>query len=110
MFFAPRTGWRQVEGTDRRPKQDFARCRQPLVDGYYPEAEVIGVVGDNLTTPTPAAWYETFPPCEAHRLLQREVVDQGGTRGMVIFTPVSKITAATLWAGFCPQSRQCGDH
>ena len=71
MFFEPRTGWRPVEVTARRTKQDFARCLQQLVDGYYPEAEVIRVVLDNLTTHTPAALYETFPPAEAHRILQR---------------------------------------
>jgi hypothetical protein len=44
---------------------------QQLVEGYYPEAEVIRVVMDNLNTHTPAALYETFLPAEAHRLLQR---------------------------------------
>lgn len=44
---------------------------QQLVDGYYPEAEVIRVVLDNLNTHTPAALYEAFPPTEAHRILQR---------------------------------------
>jgi len=71
MFFEPRTGWRHVEVTARRTKPDFARCMQQLVEGYYPEAEVIRVVMDNLNTHTPAALYETFPPAEAHRILQR---------------------------------------
>jgi DDE superfamily endonuclease len=71
MFFEPRNGWRQVEVTNRRTKQDFAPCMQMLVDGYYPEAEVVRVVVDNLNTHTPAALYETFPPAEAHRILQR---------------------------------------
>lgn len=71
MFFEPRSGWRHVEVTARRTKQDFARCMQQLVDGYYPEGEVICVVLDNLNTHTPAALYETFPPAEAHRILQR---------------------------------------
>jgi hypothetical protein len=70
MFFEPRKGWRHVEVTDRRTKQDFAHCMQMLVDGYYPEAEVIRVIVDNLNTHTPAALYETFPPAEAHRILQ----------------------------------------
>lgn len=71
MFFEPRAGWRHVEVTERRTKQDFAHCMQQLVDGYYPEAEVIRVVVDNLNTHTPAALYETFVAAEAHRLLQR---------------------------------------
>src|SRR5215475_13711262 len=71
MFLEPRNGWRHVEVTNRRTKQDFAHCMQQLVDGYYPEAEVIRVVVDNLNTHTPAALYDCLPPHEAHRLLQR---------------------------------------
>jgi hypothetical protein len=71
MFFAPYEGWRHVEVTDQRRKVDFAHCMQALVDGYFPEAEVIQVVFDNLNTHTPAALYETFPPAEARRILQR---------------------------------------
>ena len=71
MFFEPRSGWRHVEVTDRRTKHDFAQCMKLLVDGSYPEAELIRVVVDNLNTHTPAALYETFPPLEAHRILQR---------------------------------------
>jgi len=71
MFFEPHTGWRHVEVTARRTKKDFAQCMQQLVDGYYPEAEVIRLVVDNLNTHTPAALYENFPAREAHRLLQR---------------------------------------
>jgi len=71
MFFAPHEGWRHVEVTDQRTKVDFAHCMQALVDGYFPEAEMIQVVFDNLNTHTPAALYETFPPAEARRILQR---------------------------------------
>ena len=57
--------------TELLTKHDFAHCMQMLVDGYYPEAEVIRLVADNLNTYTLAALYETFSPREAHRLLQR---------------------------------------
>ncbi len=43
----------------------------PPMFSYYPEAELIRVVVDNLNTHTPAALYETFPPHEAHRIIQR---------------------------------------
>lgn len=56
-----------------------------LVNGYYPEAEVIRVVVDNLKTHTPAAVYETFPPAEAHRILQRVVSLAPILRSMFIF-------------------------
>jgi len=71
VFFEPREGWRHIEVTDRRTKRDFAQRMRLLVDSYYPDAEVIRLVVDNLNTHTPAALYETFPPAEAHRLLQR---------------------------------------
>jgi hypothetical protein len=71
MFFEPRSGWRHIEVTARRTKQDFVHCMQQLVDGYYPEAKVIRVVVDNLNIHTPAALYDCLPPREARRLLQR---------------------------------------
>ena len=40
-------------------------------DTHYPEAELIRVVLDNLSTHTAGALYGTFPPPEAHRILQR---------------------------------------
>jgi hypothetical protein len=42
-----------------------------LVDEVYPQAEYVRLVQDNLNTHTPAALYETFPPAEARRILQR---------------------------------------
>lgn len=71
MFFAPGEGWRHVEVTERRTKADFAQQMRALVDHYFPEAEKVRLVVDNLNTHTPAALYETFPPHEAHRLRQR---------------------------------------
>jgi transposase len=44
---------------------------QQWVDEFYPEAECIRVVLDNLNTHTPAALYETFEPAEAKRLLDK---------------------------------------
>jgi len=63
--------WRHVKVTDRRTAQDFALCMRDLADTHYPEAEVIRVVLDNLSTHTAGALHETFPAPEAHRILQR---------------------------------------
>ena len=63
--------WRQVTVTDQRTVRDYARCLRELVDIHYPKADLIRVVQDNLSTHTAGALYETFPPEEAHRLLQR---------------------------------------
>jgi hypothetical protein len=71
MFFEPLQGWRHVEVTDRRTLLDYAQCMKDLVDRWYPSAECIHVVQDNLNTHKPAALYEAFPPAEARRILQR---------------------------------------
>jgi hypothetical protein len=71
MFFAPLCAWRHVEITDRRTMIDYAHCMRDLVDVHFPEAEVVRVVQDNLSTHTPAALYEAFAPAEARRLLER---------------------------------------
>ena len=42
-----------------------------LVDVHYPAAAVVAVVLDNLSTHSPAALYQAFPPAEARRILKR---------------------------------------
>src|SRR4051812_50128756 len=42
-----------------------------LVDVHYPQADLVRVVMDNLSTHTAEALYETFPAQEAHRVLHR---------------------------------------
>jgi len=71
MFFEPLRSWRHVDVTDRRTLIDFAHCMKDLVDRWYPDAECIRVVQDNLNTHKPAALYEAFPPQEARRILER---------------------------------------
>ena len=71
LCFEPLAGWRHVEVTAHRTNQDFAEQMRALVDVHYPEAPVIAVVLDNLSTHSPAALYQTFPPAEARRLVKR---------------------------------------
>jgi hypothetical protein len=71
MVFEPLAGVRRVEVTQRRTNQDFARMIRRLVDEWYPQAEKIVLVLDNLSTHTPAALYETFEPTEARRLVEK---------------------------------------
>ncbi len=71
LWVEPLTGRRHVEVTERRTRQDWARFIRELVDVYYPDAERVVLVLDNLNTHVPGALYETFPPAEARRLLQR---------------------------------------
>ena len=71
VFYAPHYGWRHVEVTTSRTKQGFARQMKDLVDVYFPRADKSQGVLDNLNPHNPAALYETFPPQEARRILER---------------------------------------
>ena len=42
-----------------------------MSERYYPDAEKIIVVADNLNTHTKAAFYEAFQPCIAYALAQK---------------------------------------
>src|SRR5690606_3952577 len=68
MAFAPIDGLRHVTVAEHRTWAEFAHAMQHLADMCYPDAEVIRVVLDNLSTHTAAALYKTFPPEEARRL------------------------------------------
>lgn len=100
MLCAPLAGWRHVTVTDRRTKVDWARCMKDLVDLYYPQADKITVVMDNLNTHHPASLYEAFPPEEARRLLER--LDFHDTP-----TPGSWLNMAEI--AFSVLQRQCLD-
>jgi transposase len=63
--------WRKVKVTARRAAEDYAQCMRELVDVHYPRAERIRVVQDNLSTHSPGALYQAFPPAEARRILCR---------------------------------------
>jgi len=71
LLCEPLAGWRHVAVTERRTKHDFAEQIKQLVDVYYPQAERIVLVMDNLNTHTPGALYATFPPAEAKRLTEK---------------------------------------
>lgn len=71
LAIAPHRGWRQVTVTERRAAIDFAQALRALVDVHCPQAERIVLVADNLNTHRPAALYQTFPPAEAWRILER---------------------------------------
>ncbi len=71
MLFEPLQGKRFVEVKDQRRKIEWAHVMKFVADDLYPNAEIIIVVLDNLNTHTPAAFYETFEPQEARRLVER---------------------------------------
>ena len=63
--------WRGAKVTARRTAVDFATWMRDLVDGPYAASDRIQVVLDNLSTHTAAAFYETFAPDEARRVLRK---------------------------------------
>jgi transposase len=67
----PLAGKRYLHVTEQRTKADFARFIRDLVDVYYPTAEKLILVMDNLNTHTLAALYELFEPAEARRLIEK---------------------------------------
>ncbi len=71
VFLDAHYPWRKVKVTDRRAAVDFAACMRDLVDIYFPGAEQIRVVQDNLSTHKAASLYTAFRPDEARRILRR---------------------------------------
>jgi hypothetical protein len=71
MFYAPFQGKRYVVVTDRRTRADWAMQIKNLLDALYPKARKVILVMDNLNTHNGISLYETFPPEEARRLLDR---------------------------------------
>ena len=71
MHSEPKAGRRQANVTDRRTKLDFAGQMRALSEEYYPQAEKIRVVMDQLNTRRPASLYEAYAPAEARRILRR---------------------------------------
>jgi hypothetical protein len=66
----PLAGKRMVKASEKRTKHDWARFVQEIAV-QYEEAEKITLVMDNLSTHTPGALYETFPPQRAKGLWDR---------------------------------------
>jgi transposase len=71
VFLDVHRPWRKVKVTDRRTAEDFAACMREISDVHFPKADKIRVVMDNLSTHSPSALYQAFPPAEARRVLRR---------------------------------------
>jgi transposase len=67
----PLVGKRYTMGAAQRTKHEWAQFIRQLSDQYYPDADKIVLVMDNLNTHTLASLYEVFPVAEARRLCQR---------------------------------------
>jgi transposase len=71
MLVQPLNGWRHVDVTERRTNADFAQQMWELVNVHFPDAQIIRVVLDNLSTHTGAALYESFEASEARSILRK---------------------------------------
>lgn len=71
MVNEPLAGKRHVKVTERKTKKDWALFIKEIADEYYPTAEKIRLVMDNLATHKAAALYDAFLPEEAKRIWDR---------------------------------------
>lgn len=71
MLFEPLMGKRHVKVTEQRTRKDWAELMKELSDVFYPNAEKIVLVMDNLNTHTSVSFYEAFKPDKARRLTNR---------------------------------------
>lgn len=71
MANEPLKGNRLVEVTERKTKTDWAKFIKRVSDEMYPQAKRITLVMDNFKTHTIGAFYETFEPAEAKRLVDK---------------------------------------
>ncbi len=67
----PLTGNVVAVATERRTSVDCANFLKSLIDDEYPNATRLVLVADNLSTHTPACFYEAFDPAEARRLTEK---------------------------------------
>lgn len=100
LHIEPLTGRCDVKVTDRRCKTDWAHFIKELVEETYPDAEKIVLIMDNLNTHKGASLYETFPPDQAKKILDRLEIH---------YTPVHGSWLNIAEIEFSHLSRQCLD-
>jgi len=71
MLNTPLEGKRHVRVREHRTRKDFAEVIRELCDEFYPSAEKIVLVMDQLNTHNIASLYEAFEPAEARRLSEK---------------------------------------
>jgi len=71
VIFCPGLGWRHVEVTGQRTALDYAEILRKIVDEYFPQAERILIVQDNLNTHNGASLYKAFDAREALRIYKK---------------------------------------
>ena len=65
IAFEPLTGRRIVQGRKRRTKKDYAEFMKYVADTFYPDADQLVIVQDNLNTHNPSSFYTILEPEQA---------------------------------------------
>jgi len=71
VFTEPHTGWRHIEAVSRRTRADWAHQVDRVLSAFYPDADQIKLVMDNLNTHTKGSRYQAFSAEKARRLARR---------------------------------------
>lgn len=71
MYTEPLGGWRHVSVRERRTAVDWAYEIRDLLEEYYPEAQRVCLVSDNLNIHKLGSLYDAFPPEKARELARR---------------------------------------
>ena len=71
MMLEPLAGRCHVPVTQQRTKKECAQVVKDLVDRYYPEADRLTLVRDNLSSHQKAALYDVFAPEEAKSIADK---------------------------------------
>jgi len=71
VFTEPLKGWRHIEARKRRTMIDWANQIDQLLNVYYPEAELIRLVMDNLNTHKIGSLYQAFTAEYARYMAKR---------------------------------------
>ena len=61
MIFAPLEGWRHVKVTERQTAIDCACVLKDISDDYFPDADRITLLQDNLNIHAKSSLYQAFP-------------------------------------------------
>jgi len=96
MFTEPLAGWRHVGAEDRRTSIDWANKVKELLEVYYPKAEKIRLVTDNLNTHKIGSLYEAFAPEVAHSLAQRLEIHYTPKHGSWLNIAEIELSALTM--------------
>ena len=106
LFAEPLAGWREVAVRETKTKLDWATETARLLEDRYADCEGVTLVCDNLNTHTKGAFYETFEPARARRLVRRIEFRYTPKHGSWLNIAENELSSLT---GQCVAGRRFGD-